>query len=89
VRKLNEDVIALQERTKAAEAAQDAMQQEHVEAMRAMQEATAKGQEASTQLHSAESHAQEAQLASERAQQVWPALASPWAQCQPIRCFIS
>jgi chromosome segregation ATPase len=70
VRKLNQDVIVLVDRAKAAEAAQDAMREEHEEAMRTMREATEQGLEASSKLRDAESRALKAQSTSHRAQQV-------------------
>ena len=70
VTKLSEDVLALQQRAQDAEQAQKDMAEEHASAMLDMQNATAEGRKACTELANAHEQASKADSASQRAQQV-------------------
>jgi hypothetical protein len=70
VAQLSSDVLSLQQRAQDAETAQQGMVDEHVAAMHEMQQATAEGRKACTELADARDQAENAKAASESAQQV-------------------
>jgi hypothetical protein len=67
---LNADVLSLQQRAQDAEAAQQGMVDDHNKAMQEMQQATAEGRHACTQLTDAQERAAASFASADRAQQV-------------------